>query len=37
VSAREDLVAALLLVSALVLAADWLAMSVAEWVGATLP
>jgi hypothetical protein len=37
VSAREDLVAALLLVSLLVLAADWLALSAAAWVGATLP
>jgi hypothetical protein len=33
VSAREDLVAALLLISLLVLAADWLVLSIAEWVG----
>jgi hypothetical protein len=37
VNAREDLVAALLLVSLLVLAADWLARRCAEWVGVTLP
>lgn len=36
-SRREHLTSGLLFIALLVLAADWLALSAAAWVGATLP